>query len=155
MKSQQRKEILKNMKKRKKQLREEEIDRILADVDSTKDDSKMFRATKSLHTKRKQIQFVHDEKGKSVSNPQEIYETISKYFKNQFNKPNQNIVNKFSTLAKQLKRPITAAEVKRAIRRMSNNKAPGKDDIYIEMISMFEDHYPETLKACFIINGNL
>ncbi|KAK7087548.1 SEC14-like protein 2 [Littorina saxatilis] len=26
-------------------------------------------------------------------------------------------------------------------------------DVYIELISMFEDHYPETLKSCFVINA--
>ena len=131
----QRKTIVKQMRKRKKELRETEIDNILKEVDTTKDDIKMFKAVKALHTKRKQISYIDDEDGKSVSNPQEIYNVINKYFKKQFSKPNQGHVSKFKTDAKKLRKPITTEEVTQAVSKMSNNKAPGKDEIHVEMVN--------------------
>ena len=128
----ERKAILKQ-KKRKKELREKEIDEILKEVDSTKDDNKMFKAIKALHCKKKKVQFVNDEKGKSVSNPQEIYKVIEKHFKSQFHKQNQEPIPKFTTSAKKLRKEITADEVKKAVSKMSNNKARGQDEIVIEM----------------------
>ena len=129
----ERKAILKQMKKRKKELREKVIDEILKEVDSTKDDNKMFKAIKALHCKKKKVTFVNDEEGKSVSNPQEIYKVIEKHFKLQFHKQNQEPIPKFTIAAKKLRKEITADEVKRAVSKMSNNKAPGQDEIVIEM----------------------
>ena len=137
----QRQEILKKMTRRKKMLREEEVDRILADVEQTKDDNRMFKAVKSLHTRRKQIMFVQDDEGKNVSSPQEIYKVINKYFKEQLHKPDQTEVEKFKEPGKRLNNPISGAEVYGASKQMSNDKAAGKDDTYIEMIK----YGPESL----------
>ena len=49
-------------------------------------------------------------------------------------KENQINVCKFKTSAKKLKRPISASEVKGATDRMSNGRATGKDETYVEMI---------------------
>ena len=111
------------MKKRKKKLREKHIDNILEEVDNTKDDNKMFKAIKALHTKRKKIKYVHDKDGKNVSSPQEIYEVINEFFNAHFQKPNQAAIAKFLGLPRSLKRKITVEAVKKAILKMANNKA--------------------------------
>ena len=51
-----------------------------------------------------------------------------------FKKENINNIKKFITGAKRLKRKITAKEVKTAVWKMTNNKAPGKDNINVELI---------------------
>ena len=50
-----------------------------------------------------------------------------------FNKESINHIKKFSTGAKRIKRKITAKEVKTAVWNVTNNKAPGKDNINVEL----------------------
>ena len=51
-----------------------------------------------------------------------------------FNKENINHIKKFITGAKRLNRKITTKEVKSAVWKMTNNNAPGKDNINVELI---------------------
>ena len=147
------------MKKRKKELREKQIDEILKDVDSTNDDNKMFEAIKALHTKKKEITFENDEKGKSVSSPQEIYSVIEKYFKSQFQKQTQVAITKFTTAPKKLTKEITTEEVTNAVSKMANNKAPGEDEIAVEMFKYGPDELhsemASILNHIFDCNDNL
>ena len=50
-----------------------------------------------------------------------------------FNKESINHIKKFITGAKRIKRKITAKEVKTAVWNVTNNKAPGKDNINVEL----------------------
>ena len=68
-----------------------------------------------------------------------------------FNKENINHIKKFVTGAKRIKRKITAEEVKTAVWKMTNNKAPGKDNINVGLIKCApEEIYKEIAN---ILNG--
>ena len=60
-------------------------------------------------------------------------------------------IKKFKTEAKELNKKITAKEVKTAVKKMANNKVPGKDNINVELIKYApEETYKEIAN---IING--
>ena len=80
--------ILKNMTKRLKDIKEEQIDTILTELENVNDDQKMFKAVKKLHQKPYENPTLCDNKGKIITDPQEIYNMIQKHFKNHFNKQN-------------------------------------------------------------------
>ena len=60
-------------------------------------------------------------------------------------------MKRFITGTKRLKRKITAKEVKTAVWKMTNNKASGKDSIYVELLKYGpEEIYKEIAN---ILNG--
>ena len=69
-----------------------------------------------------------------ISHPQQIQKIIEKQFEEHFNKSNVNLLEKFSTPPKKLDKRIATEEVISAVKMMANNKAPGKDNINIELI---------------------
>ena len=56
------------------------------------------------------------------------------HFLKHFNQENINHIKKFITGAKKLKRKITAKQGKTSVWKMTNNKAPAKDNINVELI---------------------
>ena len=80
----ERKSILKSMTKEIKQIKEREIDEIVEEIEKTKDDAKMFKATKKLERKPFENPIVHDKEGKNVTEPQQIYEIVKEHFQKQF-----------------------------------------------------------------------
>ena len=111
----------------------------------------MFKAANVLHVKHQKVQFVHDDQQRCVSQPQEIQKIIEQHFMKHFNKENINHIKKFITGAKRLKGKITAKEVKTAVWKMTNNKAPGKDNINVGLIKCApEEIYKEIAN---ILNG--
>ena len=130
----ERKSILKNMNKKVKEINERKAEEIIKEVEMIKDDNRMFKAIKMLYTKHSKIQFVHDDEEKCIAQPQEIYKIIEKHFKNHFNKSNVNNLKSFDKPAQSLKNKITTEEITKAVTKMSNNKAPGKDNINVELI---------------------
>ena len=129
-----RKTILKNMSRRVKELKERTAEEMIKTIETAKNDTRMFKAVKALHTKHKKVQFVHDEQTRCVTQPQEIYNIVEKHFMNHFVKSNVNEIKKFLTPPKKLNRMITTDEVTKAVKQMANNKAPGKDNINVELI---------------------
>ena len=139
-----RREILKEMNHKVRDAAEKRAENLVGEVENAKDDTLMFRAAKALHMKHQKIQFVHDDQERCVSQPQEVQKIIERHFMKQFNKENINHIKTFITGAKRLKRKITAKEVKTAVWKMTNNKAPGKDNINVELIKYApEETYKE------------
>ena len=100
----------------------------------------MFKAAKALHMKHQKIQFVHDDQERCVSQLQEVHKIIERYFMKHFSKENINHIKKFITGAKRLNRKITAKDQHRtAVWKMTKNKAPGKDNINVELIYQRND----------------
>ena len=111
----------------------------------------MFKAAKALHMKHQKNQFVHDVQERCVSQLEEVQKIIERHFTKHFNKENINHIKEFITGAKRLNRKITAKEVKTAVWKMTNNKAPGKDNINVELIKYApEEIYKEIAN---ILNG--
>ena len=80
-----------------------------------------------------------------MSQPQEIQNIIEQHFKKHFNK--EDIINtkKFITGAKRLNRIITAKKVQTTVWKMANNKAPGKDNINVELLKYAPDDIYEEI----------
>ena len=87
---------------------------------------------------------MHNDQERCMSQPQEVQKIIEQPFMKHFNQENINHTKKFITGAKRHKRKITAKEVKTAVCKMTNNKAPGKDNINEELIKYVpEEIYKE------------
>ena len=79
-----------------------------------KKESKMFKTAKVLNCKRFERTFVHDENGKHVSNPEEVYKRIKDHFKRHFCEESIEPLPPFTGQQKNLDKPITTEEVKQA-----------------------------------------
>ena len=126
--------ILKETSRKVKDAKEKEAEELIREIENAKDDTRMFAAVKAMHTKHHKVNYVHDDKGRCVSHPQQIQKIIEKHFEEHFNKSNVNLLEKFTTPPKKLDKRITTEEVISAVKMMANNKAPGKDNINIELI---------------------
>ena len=82
---------------------------------------------------------VHDKDNKCITDPQQLYDIITEYFQQQFYKEGNENVERFIGPARRLNRPITKHEVIKAIQKMANNKAAGKDNIAVEMLKYAPD----------------
>ena len=122
------------MKRKLKDLREAEIDQIAEEIEQTKDDARMFKAMKKVDRKPFENPVVHDSENKNVTNPQQIYEIIREHFKGQFYKGEVENIVRFVGEARRLEMRITKQEVKKAIHKMANGKAAGKDNISVELL---------------------
>ena len=78
--------ILKNMTKRVNEIKEKQIDAILHELESVNDDHKMFKSVKKLHQKPFENPKIYNDKGKTVTSPQEVLKVIQNHFKNHFQK---------------------------------------------------------------------
>ena len=130
----ERNQILREMRKRMKAVKETQIEETIKEIETVKDNARMFKAVKNLRKDQQGIKFVHDKDGKNINQPQEIYKEIEAHFKTHFRKDNINEISKFNTPPKKLRKEITTDEVKKAISTMANNKAPGKDGLPVELI---------------------
>ena len=147
-----RKNIMKKMKTKVIQIREKEIDKIINEVESSKDDARMFQAVKFLNKKKAENTFVHDKEGKSVTNKQTMYSIINQHFKEHLQKPDIEPIQPFKEhIPKKLNNPITRTEVTKATNKMSNNKAYW--DIPVELVKYADvnlhDEIANTLNNIF------
>ena len=79
-----RNEILKELSKRVKRMKEKEVDRIVTEIDTIKDDAKMYEAVCILNKKPPENSYVHDKHRRCVSNIQSMNEIINGHFKEHF-----------------------------------------------------------------------
>jgi hypothetical protein len=128
----ERKRIAKEIQTRLKILREEEIDKIVEDIEQLKDDAKMFRAVRNMKKRKFENPTVHDKEGKNVTSPDQVYKVIEEHFKKHFYKENEPEIERFIGQPKPLRRPVTSQEIYKVVKTMSNNKAYVK--IPVELI---------------------
>ena len=131
---QKRNQILQEIKKKLKQIREQKIDKAAEEIENTIDDAKMFKAVKQLKRKRAHNEFVHDEGGKNVTDEQEMHNIKRNYFQQQFYNETVPKIEPFRDQPSALIKPITASEVEQCTNRMSNNKSAGDNSIPVELI---------------------
>ena len=154
-----RKKILKNMKMKLKTVREKEVDDLVNEVEKSKDDARMFRAVKNIKRKNFENPVVHDKDGKNVTEPNQMYSIVNDHFRNQFHKTDVREVERFIGPPRPLNQPITTDEVTKAVTTMSNNKAPGKDNISVELLkyapTKVDEKIAATLNNMFEKHGNI
>ena len=106
-----------------------ELDQLATSIDNYRDNTKMYQAVKTLKRKPIQNATVHDNKGRTITEPTEIYKTIREHFQTHFNEDKARDIEPFNEPPKPLTKPITTAEVSQSIKRLHNNRAPGYDNI--------------------------
>ena len=117
-----RKNVLKQIHRRVKLLKDNETQQILKEINSTKNDAQMYKAVKKLNMKQYENPFVFNERNQSITNPQEIYKIVENHFKNHFQKENIPKFLPHVGVPKPLQKRITANEIIDATKNMSNNK---------------------------------
>ena len=128
-----RNKILKEMTKQVADRQEKEVDEIVANIDNAKDDARMYQAVKYLHRKPPENSFVHDNKGRCVTNKQSMYNIINEHFKSVFHKEDVVKVEPFKeNVMKKLRNPITTNEIAKTASKMANNRATA--DIPAELV---------------------
>ena len=99
---------------------------LVEEVENAKDDTGMFKAAKALHMKHQKIHFVHDDQERYVSQPKEVQKIIEQHFMSTLTKKALTTSRSSLLEQKRLNRKITVKEVKAAVWKMINSKAPGK-----------------------------
>lgn len=118
---------------------DQKLNSIIDDIEGAHSDSKMFKAVQNLNRKSLQNQFVHDKEGKLVTNPQGIHDIIREHFNNHFYNPAHQKIPPYLGIPKTLDRRITLDQIKLATSRMTNNRAPGFDNIAVELVKYAPD----------------
>ena len=130
----ERNKILHNIRARQIKLNNKEIDRNIEGKDLSKNDSAMFKATRLLNQKTFENPKVEDSEEKLATRPGDILDIVSNYFKDKFVDSDQDVVPPFQGAAKPLRNKIRTEEVRKSFNSLSDNKAPGEDNINGELL---------------------
>ena len=131
----ERNRVLKEIKYEQKLIINKDIDEKVEEVASAQNDHQFFKALKFIRnpmTKQKAI--VHDTKGRSVHQPSMKYNIVKQHFEKQFYDETKPMITSHVGDPQPLARKIEPSEIKNAVKRASNNKAPGEDEIQIDLI---------------------
>lgn len=108
------------MRKRVNKIKEKKIHTVLHGLETVNDDHKMLKPVKKLHEKPFENPAIYNEKGKIVTNSQEVHKIIQKYFKNLFHKEDVTEIEKRIGEPKPLFPITTAEEIAKVLTKMSN-----------------------------------
>ena len=152
----QRNKIMTQIKSKNLEIKEKDIIEKINEINKFKDTSKTFKAISELSRKPSENPYVHDEKGRNITQPNEIYKVVRKHFSNHFNDENQPSLEQFSIPPTSLIKPIAVVEVIKGAKKLNNNRAAGYDRITAELIKYApkEAHVKITsiLNRCFTHN---
>jgi sorting nexin-29 len=141
----ERNKIMKQIRQRLTEIENEKVEKWANEIENAANSMKMFKAVKSLNSKRVNKIEVNDEHGKRIANPAKCHDYLKQYFEGNFKSQNQPVPN---ITKAPLQKPITSEEVKKTINKMGNGKAAGKDQINIELIKYgTQTLYEETARA--------
>ena len=106
----------------------------------------MFKAVKQIKnpTVKNNI-IVHNDKGETIINKIDKYNTVKNYFKNKFWKEENERIKAFEGKQRPLNVPINKDDVEKAVRKLKNIKASGEDRITGELIKYAPDIVKEKL----------
>ena len=151
--------ILRDIHARNLEIKEKEINNKLEEINNAKDTAKTFKTINLLNRKPYENPFIHDDKGKTATSPQEIYAIIENHFKEHFFDKNEPKLEPFDSEPRPLQNPITVDEVQTCSKALNNNRAPGFDKITGEMIKYgpysLHNAITKTLNQCFERNEEI
>ena len=94
----------------------------------------MFKAVREIGRKQYENPYVHDDKGRHVTNPKQIHDIVKEHFQKHFYKQEENVVNTFVGEPKPMNNPITTEEVTKGAKKLNNNRAADKSNLTGEMV---------------------
>ena len=95
----ERNKILHNIRERQIKLNNEETDRKIEGINTSKNNHAMFKATRFFNKKTFENPKAEDSEGKLATKPGDILDIISKYFKDRFVDSDQDVIPPFQAAA--------------------------------------------------------
>ena len=149
-KKNERNKIMKSIKKKIKEEKEREIDKLAHEIEHSNQSVAMFQAVKKIRNTRDIGNIVvHDKKGEIVISKKKQYEEIKNHFHMQFNNPSHIPIEKYDGEARPLNKPISIVEVKQALKKLKCNKATGEDGIPGELLKHLSEETQEFLATIY------
>ena len=141
----ERSKTLKDLKKLLKEEEENQLDEELKQIEQHKDDSNKYNQSirqVNSHKPKKPLA-IYDEHFHLITSESEQLETITKYFKELFSSEDRPE----PVQPAQMNPPYTTEEIKKAAKKVKNNKATGCDNVYAELIKYGTDTLYEQISA--------
>ena len=120
---QQRNLVLHEISKKLNEDKNNELDQIAEKIDKSKDNTKMYQAVKQLKRKPLQNANLIDDNGKSVTDPDKIYNIIRNHFKSHLTEESTNPIEPHTDEPRPLNKSISIEEVQCSIKKLKNNRA--------------------------------
>ena len=112
-----------------------ELDNEASKIDKCHDDNtKMYQTVKFINRKSLQNLMVHDKAGRNVTELNAVYNIIRDHVKAHFKDSKESKPEPFISNARPLDTPITKDEVAKSIHKLRNNRAPGYNQIPLELL---------------------
>ena len=129
------KDLKSGIKKKIKQIEEQQLERRLKRIEDMKNDSaRCFEATKEMNNSKKQKPLIiKNDKGEIASSEEEQIKIISDHF-NKMLAPKSQEGNFKEYAPQRMRQPFTKGEINKAARSLKNRKGAGPDDIHAELI---------------------
>ena len=137
------------IKKKVQEVRNEEIDKKVEEIEGNAEGSKMYKAVGMLFRERYQNPQVEDEDGKLATDPNKILKLTTDYFGEKFYKPETKNIEPYTGEARPLNNPITKEEVKRSFKKLNNNRTTGEDGIAGELLKYGPEELAEQTAEVF------
>jgi hypothetical protein len=142
-KKRERNKILKEIRRKLSEKVEKQLDDIADEIETTGHSYQMFKAVKKIYRKKPEKIILKDEAGKSITNPKEVQNAITKFYKERLVDEQQDEVK---LEMRSLEEPITTQEVKKSIKNLKNGKTPGYDKINAEMVKYGTEKLTECIR---------
>ena len=94
----------------------------------------MYQAIKFINRKPLQNVMAHDRAGRNTTEPNAVYNIIRDHIKAHFNDPKESKLEPFIGNSRPLDTPITKDEAAKSTHKLRNNRAPGYDQIQLELL---------------------
>lgn len=126
-------------------------ERVVQEIINKYKGPKVFR--KALQPGTQQVTKLNDEQGNLVTEKQQLLQVVEGYYRDLYRsrnpKPQIPVTRKITNVGSEDVPEITEAEIQFALSKMHNGKAPGEDDIIVEMVKMGGDPVIQFLKEIF------
>ena len=145
----ERNSILKEIQRINNEEKEKELDEKISEIEKMKDSAMMFKSVREIGRKRLENPFVHDEKGRHVTNPKEIHEIVKEHFQKHFYKPDEPEIQQFVGDPKPMNNPISTEEVTKGAKKLNNNRAADKSNLTGELVKYGPEKLHEEIRDVY------
>ena len=116
----------------------QEVEKQIENIEKHKDDStRMFQAIKDINRQKPRVPLlIKTKSGTLTANEKEQCEIIASYFKQQFLKDTEHLPD---LEPRAMRRRFTRTEIRKAVRKLKNNKSAGLDQVVAELLKYGPD----------------